>query len=115
MKSPHISAHNFVLVWYWARRAQREGATSETVPFCYLLPLYERLHLTGRPCSPSMAAKGSREVSMKRKMMYVCDRKKCPVCPTACKHTMDITHAKYDEHFQFEVGPDGTLWEVVRK
>ena len=78
-------------------------------------PLYERLHLTGRSCSPSTAAKGSREEEMKRKMMYVCDRKKCPVCPTACKHTSDINHAKYDTHFQFEPGIDGIMWEVIRR
>lgn len=51
----------------------------------------------------------------KYKKLYVCDRKKCSNCVTECKHTMDINHAKYDEHFQFEVGKDGTLWEVVRK
>lgn len=51
----------------------------------------------------------------KYKTLYVCDRKKCENCCTECKHTADINHAKYDTHFQFEPGRDGTLWEVIRR
>ena len=30
---------------------------------------------------------------MDTKVLYLCDRKKCPNCHKICKHTTDITHA----------------------
>lgn len=68
----------------------------------------------GHVSSHGVAAESEADME-KYKTLYVCDRKKCEHCCTECKHTADINHAKYDSHYQFEPGRDGTLWEVIRK
>lgn len=84
---------------------------------CSILPrITSTLTRGGHVSSLLIGVAAESEADMEKyKKLYVCDRKKCSNCVTECKHTMDLAHAKYDVHFQFEIGKDGTLWEVVRK
>ena len=49
------------------------------------------------------------------KTYYVCDGKKCKNCVEGCRHTTDISHAKYHDHIEFKWEPDSGEWEVIRE
>ena len=55
-----------------------------------------------------------------KKRFYVCNRERCPNCKemkhNECRYTTDIDYALYDNHPEelFDIGRDGTLWELIR-
>lgn len=77
---------------------------------------YLSFHVGGRvnrlPFVIAMKIKSKNKKPRPRKVMYICNRKKCQHCIPECHHTSDPAFAKYKEHIAFDPGKDGILWEL---
>lgn len=60
----------------------------------------------------AMKIKSENKKPRPRKVMYICNRKKCQNCIPECHHTSDPAFAKYHDHVAFDPGKDGILWEL---
>ena len=81
----------------------------------FIVHLLYRGGLNGSPFVVAMKIKSRRKHMEQKKVFYICNRKKCPNCYRECHHNADISFALYKEHDRFELGPNGTLWELKHK
>lgn len=65
----------------------------------------------GSPLFVAMIKIKTKRQERPRKVFYVCNRKRCENCTPYCHHTLDIEYALYKEHTDFDLGPEGSLWE----
>lgn len=68
--------------------------------------------LSGSPFVVAMKIKSTRQKRNDPHIMYICNRRRCLHCVKECHHTADPEYALYKEHDRFELGPNGTLWEL---
>lgn len=48
-----------------------------------------------------------------KRILYICDRKKCENCSPDCKHTTDIKHAKHFERFSDVYIENNTVQDTI--